>query len=521
MTKSKPLLFIDGYRSALENYVVEGVVPAIRAGAKQYRVSWRAHPLFDMCRYSDLEKPARFADVLDFPALPDKEMKALAKSEKGGKEFFVNTDGTAIWDDDGWQCVFDAGPYIEAGEWLKMMIDDTCRTVEAALRKRFPKISLELCGHDGLYPLSFDRYAESIEDLREERGYSVDDKVVERFVHLFAKSPDKRWLGIFKPKKINKSDTRMVKLLRELESDDENDSHSASCDLIKLGAKVIPEVRARLTHKNAHTREFAYQCLGGGLTGDDEALLDTIAPNERAAFAKEIIAGLADKESGVRAYAAQALGHVDHPSVVAPLIKALGSRDGDVRLQAAMSLGRRKVREAIPRLAKMLAKDPSAGVRSYAPKALAMFGPETIGAILTGLDDKVSYVRRDSAVALGELKALEAVPKLVRALKVRKDDDDFSSAIDALAEIGTPEGFAAIIAFVSAPKSPWQMVRHGIDALGRKKHKEAIDPLIALLDDDRVSEFAADGLSAITKQKLGQNPAKWKAWRKKDEMIKR
>jgi HEAT repeats len=150
------------------------------------------------------------------------------------------------------------------------------------------------------------------------------------------------------------------------------------------------------------------------------------------------------------------------------------------------------VREAIPRLAKMLAKDPEAGVRSYAPKALALFGPETIGAILSGHDDKVSYVRRDSARALGELKAVEAVPKLMRALKVRKDDDDISSAIDALADIGKPEG---LYGFLFGLASRRQDERgHRCEVIRRKQNR--FDRLALDHDHIRLSEMVQRGKRA-------------------------
>ena len=53
------------------------------------------------------------------------------------------------------------------------------------------------------------------------------------------------------------------------------------------------------------------------------------------------------------------------------------------------------------------------------------------------------------------------------------------------------------------------------DALGWIGSKKAIEPLIAILGDEKTRFSAHNALLMITNQRLGDDPAEWRAWLEK------
>jgi HEAT repeat protein len=94
------------------------------------------------------------------------------------------------------------------------------------------------------------------------------------------------------------------------------------------------------------------------------------------------------------------------------------------------------------------------------------------------LKDSDANVRQKSAYALGELKAVEAVPALMEALK----DQNISVRHDA------------------------------VYALGEMKAKEAVPALIETLERHGKQSGADNALYRITGQRLGCDPREWHAW---------
>jgi HEAT repeat protein/energy-coupling factor transporter ATP-binding protein EcfA2 len=167
------------------------------------------------------------------------------------------------------------------------------------------------------------------------------------------------------------------------------------------------------------------------------------------------------RADGLRWQAAEALVEMGKPAVPY-LIAALGDESRDTRMAAAKALGEMKAQEAVPHLI----------------KALHGWGA----------------VRRAAAKALGEMKAQEAVPHLKAAL-VGSDDYMCLAAAKALGEIGVP----AVPHLIEA-------LGHGSEsaakALGELKAQESVPHLIEALGhgSESVREAAAEALGELKAQ---------------------
>jgi HEAT repeat protein len=243
-----------------------------------------------------------------------------------------------------------------------------------------------------------------------------------------------------------------------------------------------------------------------GLARAAQALGDLADP--RAATALAGFVRDAQMSLDVRRAAVTALGRITDPSVIEPLVEALGDSDDITAQTAAEALGRRH--DALPhllrallafhgatrggacyalsflhdssatdQLARILAVDPDPVVRRAAATALGRIErPESSKALLgcladaevghaaasalarlsvppirelvALLDEGVPAQRRVAAIALGQLAAFDVVDALLNAL--HDDDPDVRAAI--------------------------------IDALGRQRSGRALQPLLAVLGDE-------------------------------------
>ncbi len=136
----------------------------------------------------------------------------------------------------------------------------------------------------------------------------------------------------------------------------------------------------------------------------------------------------------IRRYSVLLLGSEQDPNNIDILVKALSDRDKGVRAQAAKALGELG-KPAVPRLT-MLNNHADWRVRYRAAEALGMI-PETdsISALILLLGDEKDHVRYMAAKSLGKLRAMEAVEPLIRSLK---DENEFvrKVAAESLGAIG-------------------------------------------------------------------------------------
>ena len=160
--------------------------------------------------------------------------------------------------------------------------------------------------------------------------------------------------------------------------------------------------------------------------GDAEKLRALEALGElgtKAADAAPALVDLfAEKNEDVRLGAALALGKIRR-GATEPLVKALGSKDGDVRFYAAWSLGfvGPEAKSATPALVKALA-DAVPEVRRKAAYALGLVDadPETAaGPLVSTLGDDNEDVRQAAVTALPKM-GKAAVPALIKSLDAEK-----------------------------------------------------------------------------------------------------
>jgi HEAT repeat protein len=203
-----------------------------------------------------------------------------------------------------------------------------------------------------------------------------------------------------------------------------------------------------------------------------------------------LLDGLRDVSQLVRGNAASALGSigVQHPEfggdLLAPLVAALGDRDSGVRALAALALGRVAAALESPTLRE-----------------------EAIPALLNAFRDSSLNVRTNAAWALGRIGP-DAVPAMIHALR----DEEMqvrSAAASVLKQIGERHGKTtrAVDALIAALNDVDETVRwYAIGALGVIRDPRAVPHLVRILDDThkpypfdemRICDIAAEALERI------------------------
>ncbi|PIQ84201.1 MAG: hypothetical protein COV75_03470 [Candidatus Omnitrophica bacterium CG11_big_fil_rev_8_21_14_0_20_63_9] len=221
-----------------------------------------------------------------------------------------------------------------------------------------------------------------------------------------------------------------------------------------------------------------YRVLGAGLVVAVYTLLGIAAP----VYAQddETEAAQDDKER---------IGH---------LIKQLDSVNRDTRMTAAKALG--KIRDPIAvRALNRALRDKEWGVRAEAAQALGEIGTNDELAVLElieALKDEVQPVRASAAAALGKIGDERAVPALIDLMR-RRWPYRLTEAEDALVKIGkasVPE-LIKLLQNNGFGEERWQVAR----ALGRIGDSRAMPALTETLkdDSDHVRSAAVGALIAI------------------------
>lgn len=151
-----------------------------------------------------------------------------------------------------------------------------------------------------------------------------------------------------------------------------------------------------------------------------------------------------------RAWAANVLGEVRAQRAFAPLVRALGDLDDEVRAKAAHALGRLGDGRATPYLLEHLLTDPAPFVRARIAGALGRFGdPEVIERLVRSLGDPAWWVRMRSVEALEQIGEAAEGPLLVAL-----DDPDpeiRSRSAVALERLGLP---ARVVGMIERDERP-------------------------------------------------------------------
>lgn len=219
-------------------------------------------------------------------------------------------------------------------------------------------------------------------------------------------------------------------------------------------------------------------------------------PNVKSLEARLDVPGLIkalriEKDAGVAAAAAEALGRIGGTQAVEQLISVVNDRDlPETRRQAAAAALGEIGAPAAESLGAALG-DSNLDAREAAVRVLGKIGAPAVEPLVEALKDSMAAVREAAARSLGEI----GDPRAVAALSVALTDPGAGvrrSAARALAKIGwTPESGQAGEAYRLVEKRQWaECVKLGAPA---------VVPLLAALKrrDRRVRRAAAETLGAI------------------------
>ncbi len=200
---------------------------------------------------------------------------------------------------------------------------------------------------------------------------------------------------------------------------------------------------------------------------------ETLGDLGQAEAAGDLVAALSAKRSELRAAAAEALGKLDVKTAEQKLAALTEDPSEWVRTQAFRALGQIQA-QATDVVAKGL-QDPDRLVRCAAAEALAQVaGPAA--PLVRALEDADARVQRSAALALGKLKAPEAVEPLATLLRGR-DETVVAAAAEALGQIATPPAVEALAAHVRDRQATAR--RPAAEALGRTGDLAAARSLMA------------------------------------------
>jgi HEAT repeat protein len=223
-----------------------------------------------------------------------------------------------------------------------------------------------------------------------------------------------------------------------------------------------------------------------------------------------LLALLGDDDEEVRLFAAVMLGSLSESRAVAALVRALSDPNANVGHAAAASLGQIGSPQAVPRLIEALRSEP--WLQYPAIHALgAIADSRAAPALLDLLDD--DFLRAPALEALGRLAGRDALPRIARHL-LDPDPGLRNAAIRAVVEIeqrATASG-ESLDPSVQATLRREDLVSHliamltdedarnrrtGAVTLGWLGEGRATRPLLALLGDAAVREFASHALVSI------------------------
>jgi HEAT repeat protein len=211
-----------------------------------------------------------------------------------------------------------------------------------------------------------------------------------------------------------------------------------------------------------------------------------------ADIVSEQIAALSDEDWAIREEAATMLGSFKDPRAVMPLTRALHDVDRAVReaaIGALSSIGG----PSVPALATCLA-DPALHVQEAASAILASIADARVFVpLVEALGSRDWIVRMHAAKALGKIGDPEAVSALMPLLqdKVKAVREEVSGALASI-------GGVAVLALIQALQHDEWLVRlHAVEALGKLKCVDAVEPLLQALFNDRDSAIREDVVRAL------------------------
>ena len=250
-------------------------------------------------------------------------------------------------------------------------------------------------------------------------------------------------------------------------------------------------------------------------TSDDERQVRVIAVGELGRLGArealpELERALGSGDEETAAAAAHALGQLGSSRAVEPLVGALGRSERRVRREAADALARvadagatqsllRAVRTAAPdrRATAIVALG---GVVRHRPDGTAR---ELLCGYAEGNDAASALAALDALGAMGDRAA---VPRLVRIVDSRFDDDVRQRAIAALGDIGGDEAMRTLVTMLMGDFGDARVRAEAAWALG-KQHRPSDAALAALTEALHASAPSVRANAAAALARLGHAPA--------------
>ena len=215
--------------------------------------------------------------------------------------------------------------------------------------------------------------------------------------------------------RVARADPATAAQIRDLQSADAAHRQAAAEALAgsASGEAVRPLAVAATRDREANVRRLAVAALAG------IGRRATLAPEDRAAAAAALRAGLKDREEAVRSEAALAVGQTGDTAAAPALRPLLRDNSADVRRTAALALGRLHDAASVDALVGALT-DPEVGY--YASDALGRIATPRAQQVLMAAYDRRDFARMAGAAAFyarGKPPAYEKV--LIDLLHDRKD----------------------------------------------------------------------------------------------------
>jgi HEAT repeat protein len=193
---------------------------------------------------------------------------------------------------------------------------------------------------------------------------------------------------------------------------------------------------------------------------------------------------------------AKSIGELAAPekaAAVERLHESLKSQAVEVRRRAALTLGDLGDKGGVPTMIADLSTATGRDRDNVAVALRILKDDRAIPTLREALKDKSPYVRGIALAALGELKATKAYDDIVALTNDKEENGGGKNA-------GTLNCFR---------NYPADMACYALGALGDQR---AVSVLIERLTDKDLQESARQALETLTRQKLGNDPEKWKSW---------
>lgn len=257
---------------------------------------------------------------------------------------------------------------------------------------------------------------------------------------------------------------------RALTEPDENEAWEVVSTLHLRGTREVFE-EARTLCRSACPQE---RRLGADILGQ-LGIPERLCPDEGVA----ILSAMSRIESDLEAIGSicTALGHLQHPRAIEPLLHWKGHPDAKIRWRVAVALGRYETSEAVDGLIE-LSSDPDEDVRDWATFGLGsqmdLDTSRIREALCARLNDPDPVTRAEAFVGLARRRDERVIVPLIEALDSGQLDEfepRQDLVLEAVEEIADPRLLPSLLAMRDRQNSEWiedliQRCRNNVKAPG-------------------------------------------------------